>query len=88
MVTEERTMNYRVIVPRIHDRAIAEVVALRVRRMPGGFPDTYVEEEPQEGHWSKDGHWSTERTPEVDADCERYGCEDRTHPVRYWVAGS
>jgi hypothetical protein len=35
---------------------------------------------------TSDGEWTTERQPGDDEECERLGCEDRTHPVHHRAA--
>lgn len=34
-------------------------------------------------HSMRAGRWTTERQLGDDAECERLGCEDRTHPVHH-----
>jgi hypothetical protein len=31
------------------------------------------------------GHWTDERQGADDEECDRLGCEDKTHPVHHWV---
>lgn len=37
---------------------------------------------------SETSRWTTERQPEDDAECERLGCEDKTHPVHHRAPAS